>query len=75
MKQISIRQNSATDAEKMELRVRMLLRNGLVSRSEVTLASTEVLREIAIRLGYDPEKLRDLDITDPKVNPFATLSG
>ena len=61
-------------ADLMELRVRMLLRNGLLSKSEMTLAGTDVLKEIAIRLGYDPHALKSLDITNPSVNPFAAKS-
>lgn len=57
----------------LELRVRMLLRNGLTSKSGTTLADTEVLGEIAKRLGYDPKKLKTLDVTDPTVNPFAKV--
>lgn len=57
----------------LELRVRMLLRNGLTSKSGMTLADTEVLAEIVKRLGYDPEKLKTLDITDSAVNLFAKL--
>jgi hypothetical protein len=59
------------NSKKLELRVRLLLRNGLVSKSGVTLADTEVLKEIATRLGYDSTKLKQLDITNPNVNPFA----
>lgn len=55
----------------MERRVQMLLRNALVSKSECTLASKEVLIEMGLRLGYDLEMLSKLDIADPSVNPFA----
>lgn len=55
----------------IELRVRMLLRNGLLSKSGMTLADTEVIKEMAARLGYDAKKLKTLDITDPNVNPYA----
>lgn len=57
----------------IELRVRMLLRNGLTSKSGMTLADTEVLKEIAMRLGCDISKLKELDMADPAVNPFAKL--
>ena len=60
-------------AEQMELRVRMLLRNGLTSKSGMTLADTEVLKEITSRLGYDASKLKSMDISYPTVNPFAKL--
>lgn len=50
----------------MEFRVRMLLRDALVSKSGCTLADTVVLAEIARRLGYDADKLVSLDITDLK---------
>jgi hypothetical protein len=58
---------------KLELRVRMLLRNGLVSKSGCTLADSEVLREIAVRLGYDTAVLEKIDVTDPTVNPYARI--
>lgn len=54
----------------LELRVRMLLRNGLTSKSGMTLADTEVLREIAKRLGYDTSKLKALNPADLAVNPY-----
>lgn len=55
----------------MDLRIRMLLRNALVSKSGTTMADTEVLKEIALRLGYALETLKQLDIGDPKINPNA----
>lgn len=57
----------------MELRTRMLLRNAVNTKSEVTLADAEVLRHIAMRLGYDLIELAKIDITDPQVNPFALM--
>lgn len=44
-------------ADDMEIRVQFLLRNGLKSKSGFTLASTDVLKEIAKRLGYSKAEL------------------
>lgn len=49
-------------ADGMELRIRMLLRNGIVSKSGLTLADTEVLKEIAKRLGYSIKELKELEL-------------
>lgn len=61
----------ASSPVQLELRVRMLLRNGLTSKSGMTLADTDVLKEITKRLGYKVPELLALDLSDPEVNPFA----
>ncbi len=60
--------------EQLDCRIQLLLHNGLTPRSSMTLADTEVLKEIALRLGYNLEKLKALDNTDPAVNPYLALT-
>lgn len=44
----------------LELRLQNLLRNGFKSKSGMTLADTEVLKEIAKRLGYNKKDLLEV---------------
>lgn len=57
----------------MELRTRLLFRNAITSKSGLTLADTEVLKNIALRLGYDLKELAYLDNTDVNVNPYLNV--
>lgn len=46
-----------TGTAKVDLRIEALLRNAFVSKSGVTLADCDALKEIAKRLGYSKARL------------------
>lgn len=48
-----------SNPEQMEERIKALLLNGITSKSGITLASSDVLKAIAERLGYSIKDLKE----------------
>lgn len=57
-----------TPKQDIEKRIRDLLARGFASRSGVTLADCEVLKEIAKRLGYRASLLRTVSKKEEEAN-------